>query len=77
LTWPFHCSLLFSMMSMMSGFPFTPIKLHWDILRGLPQELPVHSVQHESCHFQVHERKRLSLISTYFMLQCKHDGSWA
>ena len=25
LTWPYHCSLFFSMMSMMSGFPFTPI----------------------------------------------------
>jgi len=25
LTWPFHCSLFFSMMSMISGFPFTPI----------------------------------------------------
>ena len=25
LTWPYYCSLFFSMMSMMSGFPFTPI----------------------------------------------------
>ena len=25
LTWPYHCSLFFSMMSMMSGCPFTPI----------------------------------------------------
>ena len=25
LTWPYHCSLFFSVMSMMSGFPFTPI----------------------------------------------------
>ena len=25
LTWPYHCSLFFYMMSMMSGFPFTPI----------------------------------------------------
>jgi hypothetical protein len=24
LTWPYHCSLFFSMVSMMSGFPFTP-----------------------------------------------------
>ena len=25
LTWPYHCNLFFSMMSMMSCFPFTPI----------------------------------------------------
>ena len=25
LTWPYHSNLFFSMMSMMSGFPFTPI----------------------------------------------------
>ena len=25
LTWPYHCSLFFSMISMMSGFPFTPV----------------------------------------------------
>jgi hypothetical protein len=25
LTWPYHCSLFFCMMSMMSGFPFTPL----------------------------------------------------
>ena len=25
LTWPYHCSLFFSMMSMISGFPFTPM----------------------------------------------------
>jgi hypothetical protein len=25
LTWPYHCSLFFSIMSMMSGFPYTPI----------------------------------------------------
>ena len=25
LTWPYHCSPFFSMLSMMSGFPFTPI----------------------------------------------------
>ena len=25
LTWPYHCSLFFSVMSMMSGCPFTPI----------------------------------------------------
>ena len=25
LTWPYHCSLFFSMLSMMFGFPFTPI----------------------------------------------------
>ena len=25
LTWPYHCSLFFSMMSVMPGFPFTPI----------------------------------------------------
>jgi hypothetical protein len=25
LTWPYHCSLFFSMMSTMSGYPFTPI----------------------------------------------------
>jgi hypothetical protein len=25
LTWPYHCSLFFSMMSMMFNFPFTPI----------------------------------------------------
>jgi hypothetical protein len=25
LTWPYHCSLFFSMMSMKSSFPFTPI----------------------------------------------------
>ena len=25
LTWPYHCNLFFSMMSMMSGCPFTPI----------------------------------------------------
>src|SRR5215469_4629875 len=25
LMWPYHCSLFFCMMSMMSGFPFTPI----------------------------------------------------
>ena len=25
LTWPYHCSLFCSMISMMSGFPFTPI----------------------------------------------------
>ena len=25
LTWPYHCSLFLSMISMMSGFPFTPI----------------------------------------------------
>jgi hypothetical protein len=25
LTWPYHCSLFLSVMSMMSGFPFTPI----------------------------------------------------
>jgi hypothetical protein len=25
LTWPSHCSLFFSMMSTMSGFPFVPL----------------------------------------------------
>jgi hypothetical protein len=25
LTWPYHCSLFFCMMSTMSGFHFTPI----------------------------------------------------
>jgi hypothetical protein len=25
LTWPYYCSLFFYMMSIMSGFPFTPI----------------------------------------------------
>jgi hypothetical protein len=25
LAWPYHCSLFFSMTSMKSGFPFTPI----------------------------------------------------
>jgi hypothetical protein len=25
LTWPYHCSLFFSMMAMMSGFPTPPL----------------------------------------------------
>jgi hypothetical protein len=32
LTWPYDCSLFFCMMSMMSGFPFTPLfplYVHW------------------------------------------------